>query len=463
MFSRREGSLYFLPRSFGYRSCLCLLCTLPALLNYICHDRLKDASLNIRLSPFISEEYENAASSTFTSPFRSESEKMLAQACVRRGLGGIYLKHNRKAGGSTITKMIKNTACQGKGKGANRNGAWVPTFHSELPYFNYSHAFGRHVPSLVYVTSLRHPVDRILSMYWFEGRWPRTCGAPCENQKKKTNETAVGSLDQWVDAILNQKDTPGRDWRLTLHNNCGIWQGVDNYYIRQFLGIDRDVRRKRVPRKRSDGRFHDFDILPNYRNATVTQSHLELAKSVLASFDLVVILEELDTNKEMQRMLFEITSVNLANQNGATASIPAPLREREGTERKKSDYFPPTSTELNRLKNLNALDIELYEYAKQLSNYTVQKWLKRMNMKHNSSFMHSDEYLLAKCTKPPKELEGQTFEILLGGNGCGLGQYYYRGNNCFWSSSLTVGGDWRQRAIQRDETITKEEILTQGQ
>ena len=123
-----------------------------------------------------------------------------------------------------------------------------------------------------------------------------------------------------------------------------------------------------MPRKRSDGRFHDFDILPNYRNVTVTQSHLELAKSVLASFDLVVILEELDTNKEMQRMLFEITSVNLANQNGATASIPAPLREREGTERKKSDYFPPTSTELNRLKNLNALDIELYEYAKQLSN-----------------------------------------------------------------------------------------------
>ena len=353
--------------------------------------------------------------------------------------------------------MIKNTACGGKGK--EMNCAWIPTFHSELPYFNYSHAFGRHVPTLVYITSLRHPIDRILSMYWFEGRWPRTCGAPCEQRKNKTNETAVGSLDEWVDVVLTQKDTPGRDWRLTLHNNCGIWQGVDNYYIRQFLGIDRDVSRKRIPRKRKDGRFHDFDILPKYRNISVTRSHLELAKKVLASFDLVVVLEDLDNNVDLQRMLFEITRVSVVNQNEARKSVPAPLQERKGRERRNSNYFPSTKAELRRLQKLNSFDIELYEYAKQLSSYTIQKWLKRSN---SSLSMHSDEHLLEKCTKPPKELEGQTFEILLGGNGCGLGQYYFSGNNCFWSSSLTVGGDWRQRPIQPYETITKKEIIARG-
>ena len=191
MFSRRERSLHLLPLSFGYRSCLCLLCTLPALINYLCHEQLKNTSLNSLLSPFISEKYDYVPPSTFLSSFRSESDKVLAQACVRRGLGGIYLKHNRKAGGSTLTKMIKNTACGGKGK--EMNGAWIPTFHSELPYFNYSHAFGRHVPTLVYITSLRHPIDRILSMYWFEGRWPRTCGAPCEQRKNKTNEQPLGA------------------------------------------------------------------------------------------------------------------------------------------------------------------------------------------------------------------------------------------------------------------------------
>jgi hypothetical protein len=183
-----------------------------------------------------------------------------------------------------------------------------------------------------------------------------------------------------------------------------------------------------------------------------------LAKKVLASFDLVVILEDLDNNVDLQRMLFEITRVNVVNHNEARRSVPAPLQERKGTERRNSNYFPPTKAELRRLQKLNSFDIELYEYAKQLSSYTIQKWLKRSN----SSFVHSDEYLLAKCTKPPKELDGQTFEILLGGNGCGLGQYYYSGNNCFWSSSLTVGGDWRQRPIRPYETITKEELLARG-
>ena len=35
-------------------------------------------------------------------PLRDESNKILSQACVRSGYGGVYLKHFRKAGGTSL-------------------------------------------------------------------------------------------------------------------------------------------------------------------------------------------------------------------------------------------------------------------------------------------------------------------------------------------------------------------------
>jgi hypothetical protein len=124
-------------------------------------------------------------------PMRSAATKDLAQQCVQAGQGGVYIKHHRKAGGTTLYKVLRSDVCKR-----------LPVFSSELPYFNAEETFAlKELSTSVFVTSIRHPIDRIISLYWFEGRWPRTCGAKCEGEKQKDDTTKVADLDEWIEHV----------------------------------------------------------------------------------------------------------------------------------------------------------------------------------------------------------------------------------------------------------------------
>ena len=46
-------------------------------------------------------------------PFRDEKTKLIAQKCVRAGYGGIFVKHFRKAGGTSLYRGIRrNGVCR---------------------------------------------------------------------------------------------------------------------------------------------------------------------------------------------------------------------------------------------------------------------------------------------------------------------------------------------------------------
>lgn len=372
--------------------------------------------------------------SRYTSSLRSESDKVLAQSCLRRkGEAGVYVKHFRKAGGTSLYQTLYRNTCE-----TEDFHNVIPSFASEQPYFNYTHSFGNNMPTLVYLTSMRDPIDRIQSLYWFEGRWPRVCAAACEAEREKTNSTAI-DFGPWIEAIYHQKDTPGRDYMLTFHSNCGQYQSVENYYIRQLLGVDRN---QDINPKGENGCKTDKYGL--FRNVTLTEEHLEMAKDVLAAFDLVIILEDLKTDDTLNKMIHELTG------GGRRYPEAIPVQtERKGQERLQQ-YVKPTDKELSRLKELNALDMKLYEFAKTLSRKTVETWKQREEQGKSASIYFSDDELDEKCRKPDVTLGKEYEEILLGGCGCINRPLMYNGL-CLYHSNMGLRTNWSYRAVRHDE------------
>jgi hypothetical protein len=314
-------------------------------------------------------------------PLRNDSVKELAQQCVRAGQGGVYIKHFRKAGGTALVNVMYEEVCP----------RGMQAYTSELPFFH--PATFEVMGTSLFITAMRNPVDRILSMYWFEGRWPRTCGQNCENAKVKNDTTKVADLDEWVEAIYDQR-LPGK-LRYSRHNGCGQWVSVENYYIRQLLGVDMASRSATRTTKYARG----------FLNVTLTRGHLHRAKEILASFDLVLIQEKMSKRSAMVRMFHSITG-------GRKSSKMAQVRE--GQERKNL-FQTPSTADLERLQELNALDLELYEYAVQLSNTTVRRWMaQETERKRVGGALPNRTDLL--CNKPPQFLKGKDRAIALGGD-----------------------------------------------
>jgi hypothetical protein len=319
-------------------------------------------------------------------PLRSQEEKEFAQRCTRARRGAVYFKHNRKAGGSSIYQVLQPAVCP-----------HTPVFSSELPFFNTTHSFSALPNSTVWLTTLRHPIDRILSLYWFEGRWPRTCDMTCELKKKKDDSNKVAELGEWVDSVYHQ--TNKFEFQLRPHHGCGLWQSVENYYIRQLIGVDRGMNGK-------------------FLNRTLTRDDLYRAKEVLASFDLVMIQERFsgsNHDREMVQMFRAITGG--ADQAVPNSNMP---HSREGLE-KKANYKRPSAEELARLEELNKLDIELFEFAKNLSRLTVARWKQQQRSKRNKL----NSAIIQQCEVPPRNLTLDKARILLGGEGCRETYFYY--------------------------------------
>ncbi|KAG7347902.1 sulfotransferase family protein [Nitzschia inconspicua] len=334
-------------------------------------------------------------------PLRDDATKLQAQRCVQAGYGGVYFKHFRKAGGTTLYNSFRDNQCLRR---------QMPIFASEFPFFNRD-TFDV-LNSTVFVTTLRHPIDRILSLYWFEGRWPRTCHKACENNKTKDDTNKVADLEEWIEAIHDQSNHT--NLRYVRHNGCGQWVSVENYYTRILLGVDR---------ARDEEQAKSTLHQRGFRNVTLTSRHLLKAKQILASFDVILIQEEMIQPSEKIKMFFEMTGYG--DKPPRAFGV-----ERKGYERAK--YFvPPLNSTLDRLRQLNALDIELYDYAVRLSQKNFDKWQQRRN-EDSLGGNETDFYAAANCKKPMARLPQPVANIAVGGDFCVGGRWSGRTWSDFW-------------------------------
>jgi len=272
--------------------------------------------------------------------------------------------------------------------------------------------------STIFLTSLRHPVDRIVSMYWFEGRWPRICGLPCERKREKTNRTKTADLCEWVDHVHAQTDF--RRLRYTRHNQCGQWTSVENYYIRTLLGVD-SARNGEEKKLTPYGR--------GFLNITLTRRHLDQAKKILDNFDLIMIQEQMRQPSNMTRMLHAI--IGSATDDPYRMGV-----HRKGDERHSESYVNPTDVELEKLRQLNELDIELYEYAVELSARTVERWLAKSE--RASYKQELEEFDAAQsCNRPDILPSRDIIKTTIGGRGCNThGAFFYYSGDCMLHSRV---------------------------
>lgn len=207
-------------------------------------------------------DYENLTATRYVRPFRSPEEMAQAQACFRQYKGYAYLLHMRKAGGTTLRGYLSAVV-------EKKRDHLV--YVSEGPTFNVS-CF-QDQGELVTITSLRHPMARILSSYWYEGRDdshppPLEPGTSSVMAAAVFNQSEIEanlprSFPAWVSFV--RKSDYIRWARMSARR---VWHCVDSYYIQTLTNRYRRSTYNEVGR-------HDF----------------ELAKRVLASIDVVAITE----------------------------------------------------------------------------------------------------------------------------------------------------------------------------
>jgi hypothetical protein len=216
-------------------------------------------------------------------------------------------------------------------EGVTVDGAWLSDGPDDAP--------------LLRLTSLRHPILRIVSLFLYEDM-----GEYIDHYKDydpagwKQGRADLG-LRNWVRFVdwLYRADPKGR-------RPHSLFIDASNYYVK--LLTDRQ--------RLSGSGGGDSNASSPLTNASVpvTRVDLEAAKRALAAFDGVLITEWMDTVEQVdyanallgtQGLRFSHANMNVATwlpPGGQLAIVPDVLAELEA---------------------LNALDLELYEYAKNLT------------------------------------------------------------------------------------------------
>lgn len=226
--------------------------------------------------------------------------------CLYKHQGGLYFYHNRKAAGTTILEILKLSS-------------WM--YGIKKVYFTEGITLDPEIllqNGLLSVISFRDPVDRIVSLYWYE----------YANQK---NQSLIYTMNDWLDAW---KD--GTKWKTSFitENPKSVYVEVDNYYTK---------------------------VLSSWSGPEpINNTHLEIAKTNLEKFDIIFIQEwmkSLTQTKAMQALFPGVK--NLTRHHEVIA---------DKLFRNKSSHLVINEKELkNKMAVINKYDLQLYSYAMAIS------------------------------------------------------------------------------------------------
>jgi hypothetical protein len=192
-------------------------------------------------------------------------------------------------------------------------------------------------PGTLVVTMLRHPISRILSSYFFEGRFTL-------KQRSRRPENAQ-SIAGWYDAIdiERRKNAPRRS----------IWLDVQNYYIQVLSG---HRWQRPVARSAANASFDNAEWRADY----------EKAAAILGAFDVVLVMEWLHCREQsewLQQRLGLSEAISQARQLNRRTINPARL------------YAKVNASDLELLYQLNEWDLRLYDHARSITRAQIQTHL----------------------------------------------------------------------------------------
>ena len=267
------------------------------------------------------------------SPLRSETMKMEAQLAVKNssnGGGSVYFKHLRKAGGTTVRAFLKKVYDLKHEEGKEL----YTSHHSEFPFFSY-HCLSVS-PLTVYITSLRDPIERAISLYYYDG------------PGKQNPESSVEEWHDWLNA--GTQKLLENATLLRIGAAPGAYSYLQNYATHSLTQSCSVVGPAMCGK---DNQGQDDKATPgchlNPKNVDTVQ--LELAKEVVRSFDITLVVEHFGlrgVSVLLQRTL-GVKHIWLEHKNSANRL------------KKPKRHILESVRERIRLENL--MDTQLHQYA----------------------------------------------------------------------------------------------------
>ena len=113
--------------------------------------------------------------------------------------------HARKAGGTTTRQWLASKQC-------GRQGESPPKFTGFLSEGELVNVTRLSSPGTLWLTTMREPVARVVSQYFFEGRWPKLDPTASRSQRRAFgNSVEPTSFDAWVESV--RRDRRKGSWK----------------------------------------------------------------------------------------------------------------------------------------------------------------------------------------------------------------------------------------------------------
>ena len=252
--------------------------------------------------------------------------------CLHQRKGDLFLYHIRKAAGTTLREIMT--------KYAKINN--VRLYESGGISLNREFLS---VKGLLSVITLRHPVHRVLSLYWYEHvAWYATI---------TKDLTKIKTLHEWVSAW---KD--GSEWKdhFVVANPRSLYVEIENYYVKSLIGWNGKKK--------------------------LTDEDLEYAKSILAKFDVILFQEWMndETQLSITNKLFP-GRMNIAINHAVKGDVNI-----------KNKYGNTYAKDLDRitadLTAINYYDLQLFEFAQLLAIKRFAKMNDVIALSHKPNVSH---------------------------------------------------------------------------
>lgn len=222
--------------------------------------------------------------------------------------------------------------------------------------------------SLLSVVTLRDPIDRILSLYWYEHvGW-------FDGIQKKTEKCAT--LKNWVSYW---SDGSATKTKFQTSNPYNVYVEISNYYVKSLVGWKGPAGRGSsggggdgaenvvvndsvVEKQRSRSGFSSSSSSSGSKADDITAEHLQIAKKVLDSFDIVLLTEWMSDSSQIDALNAVFPGRNII----ATKQL---LKGDKLAKQRLQETLSPLD-ELEDMKDalraLNKYDLQLFAYAQSL-------------------------------------------------------------------------------------------------
>ena len=251
-----------------------------------------------------------------------------SRQCVQNRHGALYLYHARKAAGTSLRERLQASARAHRVELLETEGVTLDERFLELD-------------GVVSATTLRDPVERAVSMYWYEhvGWWD---GIQHDPSKLKT-------LHDWVETWRD-----GSEWKRSFvakrENRRSVYVEVENYFVKSLSGFEH----------KPDG------------SARVGPRELAMAKAALVRFDVVLRVEDLSpaapsADSAVALLLDAVVLPPGREQAGPTAKVSHALKGDAEPKRRLGPKLAKDEAAVREtLREINRWDLELMQFADRL-------------------------------------------------------------------------------------------------